>query len=92
MRMTQDNTNEFDRWWMRTLKLLHDYFELIVVKYQPDPVKQDDLWDGFVDYFRSLHMEGPVYLKFRDGTDMDRADILDTFLLERVRGTALTTS
>lgn len=92
MRMTSSNAREFDSWWKTTLLLLHNYFELVVVKYVADPVKQDDLWDAFCDYFRSLHMTGPVYLKFRDGTDMDRADILDTFLLERTSGTTFPTS
>lgn len=92
MRMTSANAREFDNWWKSTLKLLHDYFELVVVKYVADPVKQDDLWDAFVEYFRSLQMKGDVYLRFRDGTDMDRADILDTFLLERASGTTFPTS
>lgn len=85
MRMTSTNAREFDGWWKQTLLLLHNYFELVVVKYQPDPVKQHDLWDAFCDYFRSMQMQGDVYKKFRDGSDMDRADILDTFLNEHTK-------
>lgn len=85
---SMDQLPAFQDFWSMRVRLLRNYFELVAPAYQPDPVKQDDLWDAFCDYFRSQRMQGETYRKFRDGTDMDRADVLDRFLLERTNSGA----
>lgn len=78
MRLTATNGHEFRIWWTSTAALAYEYFCLKI----GDPDMCEELWDDFTAELGRLVVTHAAYRAFRDGTDSDRAEVIDYWVRE----------
>lgn len=79
--MTPPRRNIDESKWKVNARLIRVYLLLKAEKLIPDPVKRDDLWEAFTNYIGDRRQDATkAYVKFRDGDDMARAEVVDAWL------------